>query len=85
MASKKTVRPYKWLAEHYDQFASGLRPVFAKARNQVLAPVLPGMESVCDLCCGAGGTALEFAKAGYTTFGVDLSPTMIRIAKEKAA
>ena len=85
MASKNAVRPYKWLAQYCDRLAASHRPVFAKARQQILGPVLPGMESVCDLCCGTGGTAIEFAKAGFTAYGVDLSPTMIRIAKEKAA
>jgi SAM-dependent methyltransferase len=85
MASSKTVRPYKWIAQYCDQFMTFQRPIFAKARQQILGPVLPGVESVCDLCCGTGGTAIEFAKAGYKACGVDLSATMIRIAKEKAA
>ncbi len=85
MATSKTFRPYKWLAQYSDQLATSHRPVFAKARQQILGPVLPGMESVCDLCCGTGDTAIEFAKGGFKAYGVDLSPTMIRIAKEKAA
>lgn len=84
MATEKAVRPYKWLAQYCDRLAAFQRPVFAKARRQILAPVLPGMESVCDLCCGTGITAIEFAKAGFKTYGVDLSPTMIRIARDKA-
>jgi SAM-dependent methyltransferase len=85
MASTKTVRPYKWLAQNYDRLMTFHRGIFAMARQQILGPVLPGMEAMCDICCGTGGTALEFAKAGYKANGVDLSPTMIRIAREKAA
>jgi SAM-dependent methyltransferase len=85
MATSKKVLPYRWLAQYSDRLAALHRPVFAKARQQILGPVLPGMESVCDLGCGTGGTAIEFAKAGYKASAVDLSPTMIRIAKEKAA
>ena len=85
MASPKIVRPYKWLAQYCDRMVTSHRPIFARARQQILQPVLGGVESVCDLCCGTGGTAIEFANAGFKTSGVDLSPTMLRIAKEKAA
>lgn len=85
MATPKTVRPYQWLAQYCDQLMTFHRPIFSKARQQILGPVLGGVDSVCDLACGTGGTAIEFAKAGYKSSGVDLSPTMIRIAKEKAA
>lgn len=85
MAYSKQIRPYKWLAQNYDRLMTLHRAIFATARQQILAPVLPSVESVCDLCCGTGGTALEFARAGYTARGVDLSPTMIQIAREKAA
>jgi len=85
MASKRVSRPYRWLAEYYDRIASGHSGVFAQARQQILQPVLGRVESMCDLCCGTGTTAIEFAKAGFAASGVDLSPTMIRVAKERAA
>jgi SAM-dependent methyltransferase len=85
MPSSKTVRPYHWLAQYYDRLMTTHRAIFAAARRQILTPVLPGMESMCDLCCGTGGTSLEFAKAGFRSCGVDLSPAMIRIARDKAA
>ena len=85
MVTKKVSRPYRWLAQYNDRMATTHRPIFARARQHILQPVLGSVEAVCDLGCGTGGTAIEFAKAGFQAQGVDLSPTMIRIAKEKAA
>lgn len=34
--------------------------------------------------CGAGYDAIEFAKTGYNTLGVDLAPTALRLANENA-
>jgi SAM-dependent methyltransferase len=85
MASSKSSRPYQWLAQFNDQLVTLHRPVFAQARQQILSPILGGVESVCDLACGTGTTAISFAKAGFKTYGVDLSPEMIRQAQAKSA
>lgn len=37
---------------------------------------------ILDLCCGAGRHALALADAGYRVTGVDLSPVLLRKAKE---
>jgi SAM-dependent methyltransferase len=37
-----------------------------------------------DLGCGTGRLLLEFAKKGWQTLGVDLSPQMLRVAADKA-
>jgi SAM-dependent methyltransferase len=39
--------------------------------------------SILDLGCGTGGHAIEFLKRGYDVTGVDLSPSMLEIAKKK--
>jgi len=39
--------------------------------------------SVIDIGCGTGNHALRLSKLGYQVTGVDLSPTMLKIAKEK--
>lgn len=39
---------------------------------------------VLDLGCGTGRNALFFAEMGSTVVGLDISPTAIRIAKERA-
>ncbi len=39
---------------------------------------------VLDVCCGAGGHALNLAKKGFKVTGVDFSPTAIKRAEELA-
>jgi SAM-dependent methyltransferase len=78
------VRPYRLLARHYDDIFAPFRAPVDVARHRILKPLLPGVERACDLCCGTGGTALEFAGRGIATFAVDLSPDMCRLTREKA-
>lgn len=40
---------------------------------------------ILDLGCGWGRTSLELARRGYAVAGFDLSPALIRLAKERAA
>ena len=40
--------------------------------------------SVLDLACGTGQMALRFAREGYDTTAIDLSPEMLALAKQKA-
>lgn len=83
MRRRKTVQPYTWLAEHYDEIFD-FRSPFDSARRRILEPILPRVESACDLACGTGTTALELAGMGIKVFGVDLSPAMCRITRSKA-
>ncbi|MDD3045210.1 MAG: class I SAM-dependent methyltransferase [Candidatus Delongbacteria bacterium] len=46
---------------------------------------VPESGKFLELGCGAGETALWFAEKGYETYGVDISPTAIEWAREKAA
>jgi SAM-dependent methyltransferase len=39
--------------------------------------------SVIDIGCGTGNHALRLIRLGYEVVGVDISPTMLKIAKEK--
>ncbi|MGC1175151.1 class I SAM-dependent DNA methyltransferase [Polaromonas sp.] len=41
--------------------------------------------TLVDIGCGTGGHAIELAKRGYKVTGVDLSPSMIEQARQKAA
>jgi SAM-dependent methyltransferase len=43
-----------------------------------------GVRTVLDLGCGTGNHALLLAARGYSVTGVDLSPQMLAIAREKA-
>jgi SAM-dependent methyltransferase len=79
-----TVKPYRWLAEHYDALFGASRRAIADARRGLLLDLMPEVRSACDLGCGTGDTALEFAGAGIRTYAVDLSPGMCRAARAKA-
>ena len=77
-------RPYKSLAAYYDRLFPSARSWGDEARGAVLGGILPNIRSACDLACGTGTTALELARGGVEVFGVDLSPTMCRVARKKA-
>jgi SAM-dependent methyltransferase len=74
---------YRWLAKYYDLLFEFRRP-FESARRRILEPLLPRVASACDLCCGTGALALQFAAAGVESFAVDLSAEMCRITRQKA-
>jgi SAM-dependent methyltransferase len=74
---------YRWLARYYDHLFELRRP-FGAAWKTIIEPLLPEVESACDLGCGTGATALKLARKGIRTFAVDLSPDMCRITREKA-
>ena len=84
MARTPTHRPYRWLAQYYDQIFSSFRSPIDAQRQQVLGGILPRVSSACDLACGTGTTALALAREGIKMFAVDLSPAMCRLARGKA-
>jgi SAM-dependent methyltransferase len=43
------------------------------------------MDRVLDIGCGTGGHSLEWARRSVACVGVDMSPSMIALAREKAA
>jgi len=77
-------RPYKWLAQYYDLVFTYHHPWTAAARRKILDPILPTVRSACDLACGTGTTALGLAAKGIRVMGVDLSPDMCRLSRQKA-
>jgi SAM-dependent methyltransferase len=92
MSHQKFSLPYSIFSKYYDQIASPLRAPNLRAREQILLPLLrpdsraPSRESrVCDLCCGTGTTALEFARLGLRVYGVDGSLDMLKVARAKFA
>ena len=74
---------YRYLAKYYDHLFEARRS-YTTARKAILNPLLPKVESACDLCCGTGSFALQLARKGIRTFAVDLSPDMCRITRLKA-
>jgi SAM-dependent methyltransferase len=77
-------QPYTLLARYYDQFFTSHVSGYRRARDKLLGEILPRVRSACDLACGTGTTALEFARRGIKVFAVDLSPTMCGLTHEKA-
>ena len=75
---------YRWLAEYYDELFSAYRDPMNAAREKILRLILPEVKRACDLACGTGMTALTLARAGITTYAVDLSPDMCERARKNA-
>lgn len=75
--------PYRWLAKYYDHLFELRRP-FEMARERILGPLLPNVNSACELCCGTGTFAILLAQLGIRVYAVDLSTEMCRITREKA-
>jgi len=78
-----TNRPYEALATYYDLMFSGQSDWRSCAREPILKKVLAHTGSICDLACGTGTEAIRWARLGYHVYGVDLSPTMCKIARKK--
>lgn len=84
MSRSTAVRPYRWLAMHYDKMFGPSRAPIDAARRRLLDPHLAEVKSVCDLACGTGGTVLEMAQEGRKVFAVDQSPMMCEAVRAKA-
>jgi ubiquinone/menaquinone biosynthesis C-methylase UbiE len=70
---------------HIADLAKRAELVSAVGRRAVdLAGVEPGM-TVLDAACGAGNAAIPAAQAGARVIGLDPSPDMLALARERAA
>jgi SAM-dependent methyltransferase len=75
-------------AATFDEAADhGLRDPRVRAawRDLLLSVLPPAPARVADLGCGTGTLTLLLAAEGYAVDGVDFSPEMIRLAREKPA
>jgi SAM-dependent methyltransferase len=59
-------------------------PAWAAGRRQILRPVLSQVREVCDLGCGTGVNAIEFARRGLRVFALDFSREMCRLTRQRA-
>ncbi len=76
-----SVDPYKRIAKFYDKLFgplnSGLRGI-----GMTMYPPREGM-SVLDVGCGTGIHLERYQKAGCNVFGIDRSPAMIQVARNR--
>jgi SAM-dependent methyltransferase len=75
---------YNKIARYYDLIQQGLVDYGAEARIMHDIFRHHDVHTVLDMACGTGAHLLELAKLGYQCFGIDLSPEMIEVAREKA-
>src|SRR5258708_8541059 len=77
-----TQASYNDIAQWYDQFLRE-RPVY----TEVLLPNLLALvgevegEVICDLACGQGWVAREWARRGAQVMGLDLAPNLLALAR----
>jgi len=76
--------PYALLARYYDVLSPYSAPMNRHARGQILRTVLPKVQSVCDVGCGSGETALELARRGLEVRAVDSSPVFCEVVRASA-
>lgn len=75
-----------WAATFDDEPDHGLRnPIILETWTAFLKENIPLADAnILDIGCGTGSLSVVLAKLGHTVTGVDLSPSMISLAKEKA-
>jgi len=72
----------RWTADEYSQIARGIQPV---ADHVVRSGRIRAGERVLDLACGTGNTALMARARGARVTGLDLTPELLTIARQRAA
>ena len=77
---------YSALAHYYDIFTKNMD---YKRRTEVLCALLSRAgaragDTVLDLACGTGSYTCALLRRGYDVIGVDVSPDMLQIAREKS-
>jgi len=80
------VKSYKGLAAVYDHLVSGVDfEGWVDYLEQIMERFGYRADTVADLACGTGNITLPLAGRGYRATGLDLSPEMLAVAREKAA
>lgn len=71
-----------WASGNYDQIAQGIRAV---ADHVVRSAGIRAGERVLDVACGTGNTALMARARGAAVTGLDLTPELLAVARERAS
>src|SRR5258706_5589285 len=77
---------YDAAADFYDHPVLSFWPYFG-SRTVAMAGLNPG-DAVLDVCCGAGASAIPAARSvwpGGSVLGVDLSASLVNLARAKAS
>jgi len=69
------------IARDYDLYYQGTR--LLDFDSQVLDSLIPNPGTLLDLGCGTGRHVLQFARRGFDVTGLDLSPHMLRVTRDK--
>ena len=72
---------YRTAAKTYDLVVGSLTRSMRRRRRQI-APPTRGLR-VLDIGCGTGADLQPYARAGARVFGVDRSPSMLRVARRR--
>lgn len=78
---------YEEIADEYDERMAGFGPAdaaFATAELDFLMRKVQGSDHVLDLGCGTGRFTVPMAKVAAQVTGLDLSPAMLGVLKNKA-
>jgi 2-polyprenyl-3-methyl-5-hydroxy-6-metoxy-1,4-benzoquinol methylase/glycosyltransferase involved in cell wall biosynthesis len=75
-------RPAKYKGEGLDEDA---RRHFCDFANMAVALALPAGSRVLDVGCGSGWLSEYFARLGYDVTGVDISPDLVEMSRERVA
>jgi len=73
--------PYKKIAKTYDRYVEPSIAVIRQIGMKMYTPRV-GVH-VLDVGCGTGTNLMLYHEAGCNVFGIDLSPTMVEVAKNK--
>ncbi len=73
--------PYRTSAAHYDRFVGPLTHALRHI-GMKMDPPKPGMK-VLEVGCGTGSNLMLYRQAGCSVYGIDLSPSMLEVARIK--
>jgi demethylmenaquinone methyltransferase/2-methoxy-6-polyprenyl-1,4-benzoquinol methylase len=73
--------PYRRIAKSYDRFVERPNVVLRKVALE-MAALTQGMR-VLEVGCGTGSNLELYHRAGCEVYGIDLSPSMLAVAKDK--
>lgn len=76
---------YSTFSDYYDPLTANVdHAAMADFISVLLKEIKPDCSLVADLACGTGSISVCLDKLGFDVIGVDISPEMLAVAKEKS-